>query len=117
MTDPMELVERLEIDIPTDLDAPLKARHAIIQANNERYQAAACIREMVEWRPIETAPRDGTKIDVWHGGERMTDVYWSDIQDAWCFDGLCGPEEPTPLAALPPVRLWLPLPPAPGAEA
>lgn len=106
MTDPMELVGRLE----------RIAEGAFPYTASVAAEAAACIREMVEWRPIETAPRDGTKIDVWHGGERMADVYWSDIQDAWCFDGLCGPEEPTPLAAFPPVRLWLPLPPAPGAE-
>lgn len=114
MTDPMELVGRLEAR--HTLDTPRDPRTGSL-INPDGPEAAACIREMVEWRPIETAPRDGTKIDVWHGGERMTDVYWSDIQDAWCFDGACGPEEPTPLAAFPPVRHWLPLPPAPGAEA
>lgn len=28
------------------------------------------------WRSIETAPRDGTKIDVWNGQERVADVAW-----------------------------------------
>lgn len=110
MTDPMELAARLERRIGADLEGECHLNE------DEARQIAACIREMVEWRPIETAPRDGTKIDVWHGGERMTDVYWSDIQDAWCFDGQFGHEEPTPLAAFPLVRHWLPLPPAPGAE-
>jgi hypothetical protein len=35
------------------------------------------VKEQTAWRPIETAPKDGTPIDVWgpdHG--RMTDVYW-----------------------------------------
>lgn len=27
------------------------------------------------WRPIETAPKDGTVIDVWRDGHRET-VYW-----------------------------------------
>lgn len=27
------------------------------------------------WRPIETAPKDGTTIDVWRDGSRET-VYW-----------------------------------------
>lgn len=28
------------------------------------------------WQPIETAPRDGTVIDIWADGERIADVYW-----------------------------------------
>lgn len=29
------------------------------------------------WRPIETAPRDGRPIDLWHGsGYRVADAQW-----------------------------------------
>lgn len=35
---------------------------------------------MNEWKPIEDAPRDGAKIDVWvlgeSGGYRETNVFW-----------------------------------------
>jgi hypothetical protein len=32
---------------------------------------------MKHWQPIETAPKDGTVIDVWCPSiGRMTDVYW-----------------------------------------
>lgn len=68
---------------------------------------------MSEWRPIESAPMDGTKIDVWSRDERITDVYWSDIQDWWCVDGMCGPEEPTPLHVAPAITHWQPLPDPP----
>jgi len=30
----------------------------------------------MKWQPIETAPRDGTKIDVFMDGKRFTDVFW-----------------------------------------
>lgn len=67
------------------------------------------------WLPIESAPKDGTKIDVWHVNERVTDVYWSEIQDAWCFDGFFGPEEPTPISSLPAPTHWQPLPAPPSS--
>ena len=67
------------------------------------------------WRPIAEAPRDGTKFDAWQRGERVADVYWSDIQDAWCIDGLYGPEEPQPLSSPGPTH-FQPLPQPPGDE-
>jgi hypothetical protein len=38
------------------------------------------------WLPIETAPRDGTTIDVWAEGERVSNVWWGDPQRCWTKD-------------------------------
>lgn len=43
------------------------------------------------WLPIDTAPRDGTLIDIWcrrswdppEGYERRVDVYWDNAHDCW----------------------------------
>jgi hypothetical protein len=43
--------------------------------------AAAALRHLSEWQPIETAPRDGTPVDLWHvpytgRQRRMPDRWW-----------------------------------------
>lgn len=117
MTDPMELVGRLETYAdPHEEIGMTYVRSALTEA-------AACIREMVEWRPIETAPRDGTVVLGWSSffpSRRPVEVSWDDDRYA---------RKPAPRwvardAAYGrraffehPLTHWLPLPPAPGAEA
>lgn len=44
---------------------------------------------MTEWQTIETAPKDGTLIDLWIGGERYVDCYWRKAED-WEDDDASG---------------------------
>jgi hypothetical protein len=82
--------------------------------------------EVSEWQPIETAPKDGTRIDIWEfchdpawrdetgieNGTRIVDVWWQDGE--WMAfnerDGdVCGVgfnEHYT-------VSHWMPVPPPP----
>lgn len=70
------------------------------------------------WMPIETAPKDGTHIDLWypHGIGREPDSYWHEILQAWCR------EEDTDDGAGAYVTRgrkpthWMPLPAAPAAQ-
>ncbi|MGX1587294.1 hypothetical protein [Brevundimonas diminuta] len=119
----MELVGRLEFYAKeaAETDCPNTSR--------DLTEAAACIREMVEWRPIDTAPRDGTHIliaphmDValWdHGAERwITNIIPlnSDrtIADDWRARPVMMFEQYASNWGIEPTH-WLPLPPAPGAE-
>lgn len=117
MTDPMELVGRLELHAK---DANTLELHGLARHISE---AAACIREMVEWRPIETAPRDGTVILGWSSffpTRRPLEVSWDDDRYArkpaprWV---ACAAAYNRRAFFEHPLTHWLPLPPAPGAEA
>jgi hypothetical protein len=39
---------------------------------------------MGEWKSIESAPRDGTLVDLWHRvGFRATEVWWDKDDRCW----------------------------------
>ena len=68
----------------------------------------------MEWRPIETAPMDGTIIDLWSQSGRQADCKWD---TSWTFWGMGGfdtmdwvgiPEWEKPTH-------WMPLPDPPAA--
>lgn len=76
----------------------------------------------MEWQPIETAPKDGARVDLWgknmlrwdRGGERIVNVAWGKVTD-WMgterYDWMHGRGEdfkPTH---------WMPLPPPPVGAA
>ena len=67
---------------------------------------------MTDWQPIETAPRDGTVIDLWFAGEwnrRMPDAYWSQHVRAWLPEGRGCSYLDSPI-----ITHWRPLPPPPS---
>jgi len=104
-------------------------RDTAFKARSSNTRAERKLAEAVEWRPIETAPRDGTHIliapnmDValWdHGAERwITNVIPlnSDrtIADDWRARPVMMFEQYASNWGIEPTH-WLPLPPAPGAE-
>jgi hypothetical protein len=64
------------------------------------------------WRTMESAPKDGTKVDLLYRGDiRRTDAFWK--EDAWWFgdDDDCFT---TTGKACPTHWMPLPTPPAPG---
>lgn len=42
----------------------------------------AQINPVAAWQPIETAPKDGTVVDVLVNGKRVPDAYWSFSKNA-----------------------------------
>ena len=78
------------------------------------------------WQPIETAPRDGTEIDVWVDGHRVCNVHWSFSRsgttgepiddpawDGWAVDGASG-QSYTPNYVRGTPTHWMPLPEPPA---
>lgn len=105
--------------------------------NNEHTQrtlraieAALRLSAGADWQPIETAPKDGTKILIWRDGWDYAPVAWRDAIDcdegsfgAWVFadhlclgvgDGCLGWNEDIEDGHMP--THWMPLPAAPRHE-
>jgi hypothetical protein len=62
--------------------------------NGERLRAS--IAQLGGWQPIETAPRDGTVLDLWcvwndtNEGERISDCHWGEGTRAFEWEILTG---------------------------
>jgi hypothetical protein len=89
----------------------------------------------MDWQPIETAPKDGTLIDIWIAGEggntRVADVYWGEYtvwdrypfsshgEQGWVLEepsenwGVCHNNAENSLAGRGRATHWMPLPEPP----
>lgn len=70
------------------------------------------------WRPIETAPKDGTKIDLWCVSDGMigTRVPYAHWCDRWCFWGDEAADSDFLVHEYGEPTHWRPLPPPPKGE-
>lgn len=103
MSNYADLIERLESYRPTnEWGDPI--HHAIID------EAAACIRALVEWQPVETAPHETLVVLGWD-----EDGVWKQ-ELALASAGQRWPTGASNMWWHGSATHWLPLPPAPGAE-
>ncbi len=64
---------------------------------------------LAPWRDIGSAPTDGTPVDLWRDGERMTEFHWNAGMARW--EKQVGyPARTIALTATP--THWMPVPPA-----
>jgi hypothetical protein len=73
-----------------------------------------------DWQPIETAPKDSERIDLWAHGERYTDCYWMRPTNslgrmAWCRYSYDIPYGPV-YNEVKDATHWMPLPEPPVTE-
>ncbi|HAC01577.1 MAG TPA: hypothetical protein DCF67_08925 [Brevundimonas sp.] len=106
-------------------DGSMEQTDKLLAMHDRVTEAERKLAEAVEWRPIETAPRDAVimlfgLLDP-HPSDREAHAqldrpkrftgYWDEVDEAWCPVGSTW-EGPWIIPTH-----WLPLPPAPGAEA
>jgi hypothetical protein len=63
------------------------------------------------WQPMESAPKDGTQVIVWDGGQVVAAHFdssmWGNGWVEWCYRSDADPVTP---------KLWMPLPCPPNAN-
>lgn len=76
-------------------------------------ERAELLEKAMEWQPIETAPKDGTKFLALYGEDECFTMYWLDIPDSQGLfvysDELLSDVDPSPEAP----AHWMPLPQPP----
>jgi hypothetical protein len=85
---------------PVDLSAPEAERDAALER----------VRELTEWRPMESAPRDGDAILLLENDGNKALAYWSPDAGAWVSASGYGSSF---WADDDDYNGWLPLPPTP----
>jgi hypothetical protein len=88
----------MESDVLKNLDAAIEKLNSMSEAASHR----------TLWKPIKTAPRDGTNILGFKDGAMAT-VRWLRVEKYWT---LCVPGTFTLYHDWDP-QMWMPLPPAP----
>ena len=68
----------------------------------------------LSWQPIETAPMDGTEVDLWRGKHRFPNCHFHCGEWLW-WNTTSVDDEPSWLKVKDPTH-WLPLPPGPEPE-
>lgn len=73
------------------------------------------LRKKNNWQTIESAPKDGTKIDLWvvferTGAMRITDCYWNKMLDDWQLTD----NNAADYMVRPKIEYWMPVPMLPN---
>jgi len=117
MTGHSALIERLEAGSKQTITRYCGDLDGAIVSHDLLAEAAACIRELVEWRDIATAPKDGEVLGlvVDRFGSRVmavefNDSWYGDETKAWWGPANLDEEYGGPVN----VTHWLPLPSAPN---
>lgn len=84
-------------------------RNGAIADEKEKAEAE---RDAARWQPIETAPKDGTLVDLW-AGERIADCAWNVPSNCWAERSVSSFSGRPYWAVVNNPTHWMPLPAAP----
>lgn len=113
----MDKQEREDDDFQRAYDWFCDEARAILAALSDRHAGEG-------WQPIETAPRDGARVDLWivrlsssgrhHDEHRVPNCYWDARKDRWRTSWLRADGHPPIPANYVPTH-WMPLPAPPSS--
>ena len=114
MTDTIPRQAALDAIVAAGQDECFREGSGYAEGIHDALAAINAIPALDEWQPIETAPKDGTPIDVWvidvNSAYRKTEIFWNTDTHCWWdndqYYGQGGPMDGT-------ATHWRPLPKPP----